>query len=190
MFEHTPVLLDEVIQFLNPGPGGTFIDATLGAGGHTRAILDRTSPDGRMLVFDQDESALEAAKESLQSFGSRVQFIHSNFREVATLAAQNGFLGCDGVLADIGISSMMVDDPSRGFSFMREGPLDMRMNRTQLLTAADVVNTYSEKEIADILYTYGEERRSRPIARSIVHSRPLITTASLVGAITRVAGPV
>jgi 16S rRNA (cytosine1402-N4)-methyltransferase len=188
MFGHTPVLVDEVIQFLDPRPGGRFIDATLGAGGHTRAILDRTSPDGRMLVFDQDESALAAAKETLQSFGSRVQFIHSNFREVATCAAQYGFLGCDGVLADIGISSMMVDDPSRGFSFMREGPLDMRMDRTQALTAADVVNTYSEKEIADILYTYGEERRSRPIARSIVRSRPMRQTTDLVRAIERVSG--
>jgi 16S rRNA (cytosine1402-N4)-methyltransferase len=188
MFGHTPVLLDEVIQFLDPGPGNKFIDATLGAGGHTRAILDRTSPDGRMLVFDQDESALAAAKETLRSYGSRVQFIHSNFREVATFADQFGFLDCDGVLADIGISSMMVDDPSRGFSFMREGPLDMRMDRTQSLTAADVVNTYSEKEIADILYMYGEERRSRPIARSIVRSRPMQRTTELVRAIEKVSG--
>jgi 16S rRNA (cytosine1402-N4)-methyltransferase len=188
MFGHTPVLLDEVIQFLDPMPGGKFIDATLGAAGHTRAILDRTSPDGRMLVFDQDESALAAAKETLRSFGSRVQFVHSNFREVAVFAAQYGFLGCDGVLADIGISSMMVDDPSRGFSFMREGPLDMRMDRTQALTAAVVVNTYSEKEIADIIYTYGEERRSRPIARSIVRSRPMSQTTDLVRAIERVSG--
>ena len=185
---HIPVLLDEVIQFLDPGPGNKFIDATLGAGGHTRAILDRTSPDGRMLVFDQDESALAAAKETLRSYGSRIQFIHSNFREAATFAGQFGFLDCDGVLADIGISSMMVDDPSRGFSFMREGPLDMRMDRTQSLTAAHVVNTYSEKEIADILYEYGEERRSRPIARSIVRSRPMGRTTDLVRAIERVSG--
>ncbi len=188
MFGHTPVLLDEVMKFLDPRPGGRFIDGTLGAGGHTRAILDRTGPDGRMLVLDQDESALALARETLQSFGSRVEFIHSNFKELATLAAEYGFLGCDGVLADIGISSMMVDDPSRGFSFMREGPLDMRMDRTQSLTAADVVNTYSEKEIADILYTYGEERRSRPIARSIVRSRPMRLTTDLVGAIQRVCG--
>ena len=140
MFTHTPVLLDETMQFLDPKPGGRFIDATLGAGGHTRALLDRTLPDGR-------------------------------------------------VLADIGISSMMVDDPSRGFSFMREGPLDMRMDRTQALTAADVVNTYSEKELADIIYIHGEERRSRPIARSIVHSRPLHLTTDLVRAIQRVSGP-
>jgi 16S rRNA (cytosine1402-N4)-methyltransferase len=124
----------------------------------------------------------------LESFGSQVVFVHSNFREVRALAEAYGFMECDGVLADIGISSMMVDDPSRGFSFMREGPLDMRMDRTQALTAADVVNTYSEKEIADILYTCGEERRSRAIARSIVRSRPLQRTTDLVRAVERISG--
>jgi 16S rRNA (cytosine1402-N4)-methyltransferase len=186
--EHIPVLLDEALQFLEPRPGGRFIDATLGAAGHTRAILERTAPDGKVLAIDQDESALSSARATLESFGSRVVFVHSNFRDVAKVAAEQGFLDCDGVLADIGISSMMVDDPSRGFSFMREGPLDMRMDRTQTLTAADVLNTYSEKEIADILYTYGEERRSRPLARSIVRSRPLQLTTDLVRAIERVSG--
>jgi len=188
MLRHTPVLIDEVIQFLEPRPGGRFIDATLGAGGHSRAILERTAPDGRLLAIDQDELALAQAKEDLASFGSRVVFAHTNFKEIASVAAEHGFLQCDGVLADIGISSMMVDDPSRGFSFMREGPLDMRMDRSQSLTAADVVNTYSEKEIADIIYNYGEERRSRPIARSIVRSRPLQSTTDLVRSIERVIG--
>jgi 16S rRNA (cytosine1402-N4)-methyltransferase len=188
MAEHIPVLLDEVTQFLNPKPGGRFIDATLGAGGHTRAVLDCTAPDGRVLAIDQDESALSRAKETLQSFGSRVVFVHSNFRAVRMIAEQQRFMECDGVLADIGISSMMVDDASRGFSFMREGPLDMRMDRAQALTAADVVNTYSEKEIADIIYMYGEERRSRPIARSVVRARPLHRTTDLVRAIERVSG--
>ncbi len=150
MLRHTPVLIDEVLQFLEPRSGGRFIDATLGAGGHSRAILERTAPDGRLLAIDQDELALAQAGEDLASFGSRAVFAHSNFKEIALLAAEHGFLQCDGVLADIGISSMMVDDPSRGFSFMREGPLDMRMDRTQSLTAADVGNTYSEKEIAEI----------------------------------------
>jgi 16S rRNA (cytosine1402-N4)-methyltransferase len=185
---HIPVLLDEVIRFLDPKPGGRFIDATLGAGGHTRAILDRTAPDGTVLAIDQDESALSSAKAILQSFGSRVLLVHSNFRGVQAIAEAHEFSACDGVLADIGISSMMVDDPSRGFSFMREGPLDMRMDRTQALSAADVVNTYSEKEIADILYNYGEERRSRPIARSIVRMRPHERTTDLVRAIERVSG--
>jgi len=186
--QHIPVLLDEVIQFLNPKPGGRFIDATLGGGGHTRAILERTAPDGIVLGIDQDESALSSAKAMLESFGSRVAFVHSNFRAVRTIAEESGFMECDGVLADLGISSMMVDDPTRGFSFMHEGPLDMRMDRTQRLTAADLLNTYSEKEIADIIYTYGEERRSRPIARSIVRLRPLQRTTDLVRAIERVSG--
>jgi len=188
MSKHLPVLLDEVIQFLDPKPGGRFIDATLGAGGHTRAILERTSPDGQVVAIDQDESALSSAREMLESFGSRLVFVHANFREVRAVAEAHGFTGCDGVLADVGMSSMMVDDPSRGFSFMREGPLDMRMDRSQPLIAAEVVNHYSEKEIADILYTYGEERRSRPIARSIVRSRPLMRTTDLVAAIQRVTG--
>ena len=188
MFRHTPVLAEQVIQFLNPRPGGFFIDATVGAGGHSRVILELTAPDGKLLAIDQDESALTQAGQELAVFGPRVVFVHANFREVAQVAAAHGFSGCDGVLADIGISSMMVDDPSRGFSFMREGPLDMRMDRTQPLTAAEVLNTRSEKDIADILYNYGEERRSRPIARSIVRARPLETTTELVRAIERVTG--
>ena len=186
---HIPVLLDEVLQFLDPKPGKRFIDATVGAGGHTAALLDRTLPDGKVLAIDQDESALSDTKTLLQAYGSRVEFVHSSFRAVRAIAEAYGFVDCDGVLADLGMSSMMVDDPSRGFSFMREGPLDMRMDRSQALTAAAVVNTYSEKEIADIVYTYGEERRSRPIARSIVHARPLQTTSDLARAIERVSGP-
>jgi 16S rRNA (cytosine1402-N4)-methyltransferase len=188
MFRHTPVLAEQVIQFLNPRPGGFFIDATVGAGGHSRAILELTAPDGKLLAIDQDESALTQAGQELAVFGPRVVFVHANFRDVAQVAAAHGFSGCDGVLADIGISSMMVDDPSRGFSFMREGPLDMRMDRTQPLTAAEVLNTFSEKDIAGILFHYGEERRSRTIARSIVRGRPLQSTADLVRAIERVTG--
>ena len=188
MFSHTPVLLEEVIRFLVPRPGGCLIDATLGGGGHSRAILERITPGGRLLAIDQDEAVLAIQQEKFGSSSSRVAFVHSNFKEVASLAARYGFLECDGVLADIGISSMMVDDASRGFSFMREGPLDMRMDRNNPLTAAEVVNTYSEKEIADILYKFGEERRSRPIARSIVRSRPLSMTTDLAHAVGRVTG--
>jgi len=176
------------MQFLNPQPGGKFIDATLGAGGHSAAILERTAPDGRLLALDQDQSALEQAKRTLQLFGSRIEYGHSNFRNIHDVAEEHGFLQADGILADIGISSMLVDDPSRGFSFMREGPLDMRMDRSQDLTASDVVNTYRENEIADIVYQFGEERRSRKIARSIVHSRPLQTTLDLTRAVERVLG--
>jgi len=189
MYTHTPVMLDEVMQFLNPQPRGRFIDATLGGGGHSLALLERTEPDGRVLAIDQDESAVAAASQTLLSFGSRVVAVHSNFREIVRIAAERDFTECDGVLADLGVSSMMVDDPSRGFSFMREGPLDMRMDRTHPLTAADVVNTHSEKDIADILYIFGEERRSRQIARSISRSRPLHLTTDLVRAVERVSRP-
>jgi 16S rRNA (cytosine1402-N4)-methyltransferase len=183
---HIPVLVQEVLQFLDPRPGGRFIDATLGAGGHSRAILEQIAPDGKLLAIDQDETALAKTRAELDS--ARVVFVHSNFKGIVPVAEEHGFLQCDGVVADIGISSMMVDDPSRGFSFMREGSLDMRMDRTQPLTAAEVVNAFSEKEIADILYTYGEERRSRSIARSIVRSRPLELTTDLVRAVERVTG--
>jgi 16S rRNA (cytosine1402-N4)-methyltransferase len=188
MYTHTPVLLAEAMQFLEPKTGGRFIDATLGAGGHTLALLERTAPDGKVLAIDQDQSALFAARPIVELSGSRLILVNANFRELAAIAVEYEFTGCDGVLADIGISSMMVDDASRGFSFMREGPLDMRMDRAEQMTAAHVVNTYSEKEIADILYTYAEERRSRPIARSIVRSRPLHSTTDLVRAIERVSG--
>jgi len=188
MFTHTPVLLNEVLHFLDPKTGGRFIDATVGGGGHTRALLDRTAPTGRVLGLDQDQASLDEARATLELFGSRVVLAHSNFRNIAEVAREYGFMEADGVLADIGISSMMVDDPTRGFSFMREGPLDMRMDRSQPETAADVVNTVSEKELADILYEYGEERRSRAIAHSIVRARPLRLTTDLVNAVTRVMG--
>ena len=188
MVPHIPVLLEETLQFLDPKPGGRFIDATLGAGGHARAILERTAPDGRLLAIDRDESAIESARQNLEAFGSRLQIVHANFRDIASIAEHYGFAGADGVLADIGLSSMLVDDASRGFSFMREGKLDMRMDRSQELSAWDVVNTYSEKEIADILFQFGEERRSRAIARSIVKFRPLELTTDLVRAIERVMG--
>jgi 16S rRNA (cytosine1402-N4)-methyltransferase len=188
MAPHIPVLLDEVLQYLNPQPGGRFIDATFGAGGHARELLERTSPGGRVLAIDQDESAIERGRTSLESYGSRLVFAKTNFRDIAVIAPGNGFAEPDGILADIGVSSMMLDDAQRGFSFMRDGPLDMRMDASQPLTAADVVNTYGEKEIANILFNFGEERRSRQIANSIVRSRPLTRTTDLTRSIERVLG--
>ncbi len=188
MYGHQAVLLSEVLSYLDPQPGRRYIDATFGAGGHVRALLEQTSPSGSVLALDLDESALEQGRRSLASFGSRLLLEKANFKDIAIVAQARGFMGVDGILADIGVSSMMLDDPDRGFSFMREGPLDMRMDTAQALTASDIVNTYGEKEIADILYTHGEERRSRPIARSIVRSRPLSTTMDLVRAVQRVLG--
>jgi 16S rRNA (cytosine1402-N4)-methyltransferase len=188
MYGHVAVLLNEALSYLDPQPGRRYIDATFGAGGHTQALLERTAPDGAVLGLDLDNSALEQGRQRLASFGSRLVLANCNFRDIASVAEANGFSQVDGILADIGISSMMIDDPARGFSFMNSGPLDMRMDSSQELTASDIVNTYSEKEIADILYLYGEERRSRPVARSIVRSRPLATTADLVQAVQRVMG--
>jgi 16S rRNA (cytosine1402-N4)-methyltransferase len=176
------------MRFLNLRTDGRYIDATFGAGGHTRELLERTSPGGRVLAIDQDETAIAQGRIELQSYGSRLELVKANFRDIESIVAEHGFAGLDGILADIGVSSMMLDDPLRGFSFMREGPLDMRMDLEQPLTAADVLNTYSEKEIANILFNYGEERRSRQIASSIVRSRPMSRTTDLTRAIERVLG--
>ena len=188
MHTHIPVLLNEVMQYLNLRSDARYIDATFGAGGHTKELLERTSPGGRVLAIDQDETAIAQGRIDLQSYGSRLEFVKANFRNVESIVLEHGFVGLDGIMADIGVSSMMLDDPLRGFSFMREGPLDMRMDMDQPLTAADVLNTYSEKEIANILFNYGEERRSRQIASSIVRSRPLLRTTDLTRAIERILG--
>ena len=188
MDDHTPVLLEEALHFLDPRKGGTFIDATVGAGGHAAAIQERTAPSGRLLAMDQDSEALELARRRLEAYASRTVFVRANFGDIAEVARQEGFLGVDGVIADLGVSSMMLDDADRGFSFRLDGPLDMRMDRRQQLTAADIVNYSSERELADIIYGLGEERRSRPLARSIVRFRPHVTTGDLVRAIEAVMG--
>jgi 16S rRNA (cytosine1402-N4)-methyltransferase len=188
MYGHRAVLLHEALGYLDPQPGRRYIDATFGAGGHTQALLERTAPEGAILALDLDDAALEAGQTLKATYGPRLLLVKANFKDIFPVAQEQGFLAVDGILADIGVSSRMLDDPERGFSFMREGDLDMRMDRSQSLTAADIVNTYSEKEIADILYIYGEERRSRPIARSIVRSRPLATTIELSRVVERVLG--
>ena len=188
MYGHRAVLLNEALGYLDPQPGRRYIDATFGAGGHTRALLEGTAPGGSVLALDLDDDALEAGHALQAEYGSRLTLAKGNFKDIFPLAQERGFLDVDGILADIGVSSRMFDDPDRGFSFMREGALDMRMDRRQSLTAADVVNTYGEKEIADILFNYGEERRSRAIARSIVRSRPLSSTTALSKAVERVLG--
>ena len=189
MYGHVAVLLSEALHYLDPRPGQRFIDATFGAGGHTQALLERTAPGGSVLALDLDETALIQAGTEFTAYGDRLKLVHANFKDVREVAQAQGFLDVDGILADIGVSSMMLDDPERGFSFMREGDLDMRMDRSQSLTAAEIVNAYSERDIADILYIYGEERRSRPIARSIVRSRPLKSTLDLARAVQKVLGP-
>lgn len=186
---HIPVLYQQVLSALQPSPQGRYIDGTLGAGGHARGLLAASAPGGELLGIDRDPAALELARASLVAYGERVHLVHGSYLHMGTYAEELGWTGVDGILLDLGVSSMQLDQPERGFSFMQSGPLDMRFNPQQGLTAADLVNTLPADELADILYEYGEERRSRAIARAIVKRRPLTTTDDLVAAVTSVLGP-
>jgi 16S rRNA (cytosine1402-N4)-methyltransferase len=178
-FLHEPVLMTEVMALLDVKPGGSYVDGTLGLGGHSAEILRRSVPDGRLLGFDRDPAALERARGNLSAFGERARFVHARYSEIPALVAPDT---ADGVLLDLGVSSMQLDDAERGFSFRNDGPLDMRMNPHDELTAADVVNRTREEELADLIYQLGEERASRRIARAIVRAReraPITTTGEL-----------
>ncbi len=181
---HTPVMLDEVLEWLGVKPDGTYIDATLGAGGHSAAIASRLT-SGTLISLDQDEQALALAVERLKSFGTTVKLVESSFSRIAEVVHGLEIPGVDGVLADLGVSSMQLDQAARGFSFREAGPLDMRMAAGNELTADEIVNRWSEKEIADTLYREAEEHDSRRIARAIVKARPIRDTAHLA---TVVAG--
>ncbi len=176
---HQAVLLNEVIELLQPSPGGIYIDGTVGAGGHAAAILKATSPDGELFGLDQDQHALEVAKHSLAEFGDRVHLLHANFDRLSQVASQSQLPPADGILLDLGVSSMQLDQAERGFSFQVDGPLDMRMDDTGGVTAADLVNRLGETELADLIFRYGEERYSRRIARAIVKARPIRRTGQL-----------
>jgi len=179
---HQPVLLTEVIAALQPRSGGVYIDGTVGAGGHAAAVLEDSTPDGQLYGLDQDESALALAGERLSGFGNRVHLLHANFDRLH----QYQFPPADGILLDLGVSSMQFDQPERGFSFQTDGPLDMRMDSSVTETAADLVNHLPEGDLADLIYRYGEERQSRRIARVIVQDRPFERTQQLAELIARV----
>lgn len=187
---HAPVLVAEVISQLAPARGGLFVDCTLGAGGHTRALLDAGA--ARVIGLDRDRSALALAAETLHDRRDRVDFVHTDYRAVADVLAARGLTQVDGgILADLGVSSMQLDDADRGFSFRADAPLDMRMDRDSGLTASALLQTVDEPALADIIYQYGEERFSRRIARAIVRAReagPIETTGQLA-AIVRKAVP-
>lgn len=170
---HVPVMLDEVLKFLQPGPGGHYIDGTLGGGGHTAAILERSAPDGKVLGIDADTQALARVRTRLSTAlnDGRLVLAHGNFAELARIAAETGFVSVQGVLLDLGFSSDQMEDPQRGFSFSADGPLDMRLDQSLAVSAADLVNSADEQELADIFWRYGEETRSRQIARRIVRER-------------------
>src|SRR3954454_4484219 len=181
---HTPVMLDEVLEWLDVKPDGTYIDATLGGGGHSGALAERLK-SGRLISLDRDAQALQLAAKRLKRFGPMVTLVRSSFSRIAEVVHELGIPGVDGVLADLGVSSMQLDQAERGFSFREAGPLDMRMDAEGDLTADEIVNRWSEKEIADTLYQGAEEHDSRRIARMIVRARPVRDTAHLA---TIVAG--
>lgn len=181
-FSHLSVLPDEVLAFLAPTSGGTYLDGTVGGGGHARLILEASAPDGRLIGLDRDPSALRKAAEVLAPYGDRVVLRHSNFSEAAGVLGELGISGLDGILLDLGVSSHQLDETSRGFSFRGEAPLDMRMDPTGGQTAANVVNTAATEELVRIFREYGEERWAGRIARRIVQVRqqhPLTTTREL-----------
>jgi len=192
-FGHVPVLLKQAIEFLAVQRGGTYIDATLGLGGHSWEIAKRLGAQGRLIGFDKDSAALERARERLTSpppelaaDWPQIELVHASFAEVAQHIAP---ASADGLLADLGVSSMQLENAERGFSFQADGPLDMRMNTQSGQTAEQVVNRFDERELADAIYEFGEERRSRRIARAIVRARPIQTTAHLAEVVSAAARP-
>jgi 16S rRNA (cytosine1402-N4)-methyltransferase len=191
-FEHTTVMRDEVVHALAPRAGGVYLDATLGGGGHTEAIL-AAAPGTRVIAFDRDEVAAKAARERLLPFGERVTIVRANFGSVQDALGQLGVASVQGLCADLGVSSPQLDDPERGMSFRREGPIDMRMDRDSGETALELIERVDDEALADIIFRYGDERRSRRIARSIKRALAddeLATTLDLRRAIVRAVGPV
>jgi 16S rRNA (cytosine1402-N4)-methyltransferase len=190
-FVHRAVMTDEVIHALSPRPGGVYLDVTLGAGGHTSALLE--VPDTRVIAFDRDAEAVAAAGKLRSAHPDRLTVVHANFSTAPEELARLGIERVDGICADLGVSSPQLDDGSRGMSFRREGPLDMRMDRTSEETAQSLIERLSDDELADVLFTLGDEHRSRRIARSIKRAMDegdLDTTLDLRRAIVRAVGPV
>ena len=184
MHAHVPVLCREVIEILNVQPNGFYIDATLGAGGHAEEILRRLEK-GKLLGIDRDPAALAFARERLKGFGEKLITMLGNFSQIGDLHAASGFPLADGLLADLGMSTMQLEDASRGFSFSTPGPLDMQMGPNSGPKAADLVNEMSEQELADVIFKLGEERHSRRVARAIVKGRPFRLTTELAQVVTR-----
>ena len=191
-FEHASVLLDEVLDQLAPKPGGVYADVTVGGGGHAGAILERCAPDGRLIGTDRDPSALAAAETELAELGERVTLRKARIGELADTLASLGIDAVDGILADLGVSSAQLDRAERGFSLANEGPIDMRMDPTEGETALELIARCNAEELANIIYRYGEEHRSRKIARSLLRAYEdgeLETTSDLRRAVHRAPGP-
>ncbi len=183
---HLSVLLAEVLAFLQPEKGGLYVDGNVGMGGHSRAILEETGPDGRVLGFDWDEHALGLARENLRQYEGRIELIRRNFAEIREVLDEMNIASVDGLILDLGLSSFQLDASGRGFSFQGSQPLDMRMDSRRKETAADILNRSTEQELADMFYFFGEERQARPIASRVVALRkkqPFCTTDQLVALI-------
>jgi 16S rRNA (cytosine1402-N4)-methyltransferase len=185
---HLSVLYKEIIHALQPKSSGRYVDGTVGAGGHAAGILGASAPDGQLLGFDLDPQALALASERLAPFGNRVRLVHESYARLSTELRAIGWRTVDGILLDLGVSSMELDAAERGFSFLRDAPLDMRFDPRAETTAADLVNTLDEAQLADIIFRYGEDRSSRGIARAIVRARPLRTTKELAGVVAGASG--
>jgi len=185
---HVPVLYGEVMEYLQPRSGARYIDATVGLGGHAQGMLERSSPDGRLLALDRDPAALSYAKERLSAYRGRVVLERACHVELREVAGRSGFELVEGILFDLGASSLQFGDASRGFSFQEEGPLDMRMGPDAAITAGEMVNTWPERELARIIREYGEERHARRVARAICARRPLRTTRELADLVAGVVG--
>jgi 16S rRNA (cytosine1402-N4)-methyltransferase len=184
---HLPVLLSETLGYLEVRPGRTYVDGTLGEGGHTLAILKESGPDGLVLGIDLDPRSLQAARKRLRDYENRTRLVHGDYADMNRIAPQNGILAADGILLDLGFSSRQVDSEGYGLSFQKDEPLDMRYDPSGD-TAADIVNSISERDLADVIFQYGEERRSRAIARAIVNNRPISTTGQLAETVVRAVG--
>jgi len=185
--QHVSVLLDETLDGLNLKPGGRYIDGTVGGGGHSEAIL-ASAPDTQLLGLDADAAALERAALRLRPFGARVKLVHANFSRLSEVARANQFDQVDGIVLDLGLSSDQLADPDRGFGFSLGGPLDMRFDQTRGQSAADLINTLDQDELAELIYRYGEEPASRKIARAIVAARPITTADQLAVVVEKAIG--
>ena len=185
---HTSVLYHEIISGLNPKSPGRYIDATLGAGGHAQGILEASAPDGELLGLDVDPKAIEIARERLAVFKNRAKLVQASYTELLTQLKEIGWDEIMGIILDLGVSSMQIDTPERGFSFFKDGPLDMRFSPDTAITAADIINTNSEAELANIFWQFGEERKSRMLASAIVKNRPFYNSMELSGFIEKRIG--
>lgn len=187
---HVPVLADEALSGLHIQSGDQVIDGTFGGGGHAARILEQSAPDGRLLGLDADPSAIERAQQrfAAEMRSGRLTVVHANFADIERVAVLHGFSGVHAILLDLGVSSFQLAEAERGFSLQLDGPLDMRMNPDQEVTAWDIVNAWPERDVADILYDYGEERQSRRIARMIVARRPIESTQQLAALVEQAVG--